>query len=251
MEDKIEVFLSYSHADSALKDMFVKQLNVLVREDNITLWTDDKIYGGRDWDKEINEKLVNADLIILLISENFIASNYCYNIELKEALRLERARKAVVIPVGLRSIAFERLEFSYLQMLPKHPTRPPFVESWPNLAEAFTEVIRGIQLSLKTVVIEMKKWAPLERKEEIRTLVSNNKLDEAFNRLTDFVNDFSQNELTKDEATVLAGDYIDLVNDKGKVDYVQFRRALRDSVSQIFVIIDRVLKEIDELLKAA
>jgi hypothetical protein len=255
MLDKVKVFLSYSHFDRELKDSFVKQLATLVRSDNITLWTDDHLYGGMRWDTEINQRLLEADLILLLISPNFIASDYCYNIELKQAIQMQKERKAVVVPVGLTSIDFTGLLFSDLQMIPRSGQHPPFAQSWPDINEAFTAVVKEIRLTLNSVLVEMKKWNPVARKNEIRRDIEVSRHEEACNKLIDFVNDFSENESLRDEVSVIIGDYTSLLEDKGKVDYVQFRRAVKESMQEIFKVIDKVMKELkekaDKELKAA
>lgn len=244
MSDTIKVFLSYSHLDTNLKDIFVRHLNSITLVQDVTVWTDDKLHGGQRWNQEINKKLLGSQLVLLLISPDFIASEYCYNVELRNAIALERKRKAVIIPIGLKSVYYQDLAFAHLQMIPRHKEYPPFVESWPNIDEAFTEVIKQIRQSLATAIAELKKNDPYARKNEIRRDIANNRPEEARNKLIDFVNDFSENESLKDDASVLKGEYTSIIEDKKTVDYVQYRKAIKESNKEIFEVIDKVLEEL-------
>ncbi len=242
MIDGIKVFLSYSHKDKDLKDIFVTHLFSLIRtEENLTLWTDENIQGGHSWDQEINKQLLASDLILLLISPDFIQSDYCYNNELKQALQLHQQRKAVVVPVGLRSTDITGQPFSGLQMLPVDPL---FVDSWGNRDEAFTNVIQGLRKTLTCIVAELKNWNPIVRKDEIRKLIENKKFEDACDKLFGFVCDFFNDETLKDKISMIKGEYCDIMDDKAKVDYLQVRQAIRKLLEEIFAIIEIVMQEL-------
>src|SRR5436305_2171034 len=91
--------------------------------------------------REIDTHLSTADIILLLISPDFMASEYCYSIEMKRAMERHEAKEACVIPVILRPVPWKRIPFSMLQALPKN-ARP--VTKWPNRDEAFSDVAEGI-----------------------------------------------------------------------------------------------------------
>ena len=84
--ERLKVFVSYSHADKDLKDRLVKHLRPLEHENLIVVWVDHQISAGDDWDKEIAKKLGTADIVLTLVSIDFINSKYCYDIELEKAL---------------------------------------------------------------------------------------------------------------------------------------------------------------------
>jgi len=100
----IELFYSYSHKDEALKDQLVSHLSNLRRQGIIREWHDRKIGLGTEWAKEIDEHLNSADVILLLVSADFIASEYCHEIEMKRAMERHESGEARVIPVILRSV---------------------------------------------------------------------------------------------------------------------------------------------------
>src|SRR5258708_7682501 len=83
---KSEVFISYSHADEKLKESFLKHLKPLERMNLISSWHDRKLLAGDDWGAEISQNLEKADVVLLLVSIDFINSKYCYDIELDRAL---------------------------------------------------------------------------------------------------------------------------------------------------------------------
>ena len=142
--ERLKVFISYSHLDEALKDRLVKHLRPLERENLIQVWVDHQILAGDDWDKKIAKRLVEADIVITLVSIDFINSKYCYNIELEKALEREAAGKAKVIPVILRSCLWTRSPLGRLKAL---PTDGKAVTMWPDIDDALTLVATGIRES--------------------------------------------------------------------------------------------------------
>lgn len=94
----VTVFFSYSHKDEALRDELASHLEILKWNDDITEWHDRKILPGDEWDREIKDSLASAQIILLLISADFIASRYCRDIEITRAMERHEAREACVIP---------------------------------------------------------------------------------------------------------------------------------------------------------
>jgi hypothetical protein len=153
VEKPIEVFFSYSHRDEELRDELEKHLSILKREGMISSWHDRQIPAGSEWAGEIDEHLNTAQIILLLISADFLASDYCYSIEMKRALERHNAGEARVIPIILRPVDWQGSLFGKLQALPKN-AEP--VTSWANRDEAFTDVARGI----RRAVGSLKKQTP-------------------------------------------------------------------------------------------
>ncbi|WP_418604140.1 TIR domain-containing protein [Hwangdonia sp.] len=139
----MKVFISYSHQDEKLKDELLKQLAGFKRRNIIDLWHDRKIIPGQKWGKEIDKYLTEADIILLLISPDFIASEYCNDIELKTALSRhdDENDPALVIPVILRPCLWEQEQFGSIECL---PTKGKPVMSWGTTDEAFTDVAIGL-----------------------------------------------------------------------------------------------------------
>ena len=98
----VEVFYSYAHKDEPLRNELEKHLSVLQRNGLVSSWHDRQIEPGMDWAQAIDTHLETASIILLLISSDFLASEYCYGIEMKRALEREKAKEARVIPIVLR-----------------------------------------------------------------------------------------------------------------------------------------------------
>src|SRR2546421_8020578 len=118
MNQPVEIFFSYAHEDEALVKEVQKQLCIFKRLLAISPWHDRKILPGSDWKSQIDEHLRSARVIMLFVSTDFIASDYCYGVEMIEALRREAAGEARVIPIILRPCPWERAPFARLQVLP-------------------------------------------------------------------------------------------------------------------------------------
>src|SRR5262245_11157906 len=145
--DKIlEVFFSYSHLDEALCDELNAHLSTLRRQSVIRNWTDRKITDGDDWRDEIEKHLDSADLILLLVSSDFLDSDFCYLIETSRALLRHESGDARVIPVIVRPVEWQGLPISKLQPLPKD-SKP--VTSWQNRDEAWLNVAKGIRKAIE------------------------------------------------------------------------------------------------------
>jgi formylglycine-generating enzyme required for sulfatase activity len=143
----IEIFFSYARKDELLRDELAKHLKPLRQEGIIKDWHDREIPPGAEWQNEIDRHLESAQIILLLISADFLASDYCYSFELKRALERHNSREACVIPVILRSCDWKNTDFGKLQVLPTDG-KPIQSRSWFDLDEAFTDVVEGLRLSI-------------------------------------------------------------------------------------------------------
>jgi internalin A len=150
MEDTMKLFYSYSHKDEALRDELETHLKLLQRQGLIESWHDRKIEAGDDWKTRIDENLERADILLLLVSADFIASDYCYEKEMKRALERHDAGEARVILVIVRDVNWKRAPFARLQALPKDGKA---VTKWPSKDTAWRNVSEGIE----RVVEELRK----------------------------------------------------------------------------------------------
>jgi hypothetical protein len=144
----IEIFYSYSRKDEELRDKLETHLSLLKRNGVIQGWHDRCISPSVEWDKLIDEHLESANIILLLISSDFLASDYCYDKEMKRAMERHAQRTARVIPVILRNCDWRDAPFGRLQALPKDG-KP--IKTWGDIDEAFTDVVAG----LKRTIAEM------------------------------------------------------------------------------------------------
>lgn len=142
----IKVFISYAHEDSRLKEELLTSLAALKREGIIETWEDREIIPGNQWKNEIDEELEVANIILLLVSPDFIASDYCQGIEVKRALERNSIGEAIVIPVILRPTDWTNTPFANLEAVPEN-ARP--VTKWKSHDEAFLNINTGIRRAIQ------------------------------------------------------------------------------------------------------
>jgi len=145
----IDVFFSYSHRDAELRDELAKHLHLLQRQGVIRAWHDRQIGAGTEWRSAIDAHLQTARIILLLVSADFLASDYCFDVEMQRALARHEAGEARVIPVILRAVDWQGAPFAKLQAL---PTDGKPVMSWANRDEAFLNVAQGIRGAVEEIV---------------------------------------------------------------------------------------------------
>ena len=97
--NEIKLFYSYSHKDELYREKLETHLSILRRNGYINEWHDRRISAGNEWEEEINFNLEDSDIILLLISSNFLASDYCYDTETIRALEKHESKEAIVIPI--------------------------------------------------------------------------------------------------------------------------------------------------------
>ena len=137
-----KLFYSYSHKDEKMRDKLAVHLAILDREGVIQEWHDRDIGAGDEWKLAIDKNLDAADIVLLLISPDFVASDYCWSKEMTQAIRRHDAGQSLVIPVVLRPVDWSGAPFGRLQALPKD-AKP--VSVWPNRDLAWVDVVRGIR----------------------------------------------------------------------------------------------------------
>ncbi len=146
----LRVFISYSHRDEALRESLETHLGALRREGFIETWTDRRIAPGADWAGEIDRNLESAGIVLLLVSADFIASDYCIDKEMERALQRHAAGEARVIPIIVRPVdGWRQMPFGKLQALPKDGKA---ITIWPNQDEAFAEVARGVRRAVEELM---------------------------------------------------------------------------------------------------
>jgi len=140
--EAVEIFYSYSREDEKLRDRLETHLSTLKRQGEIAGWHDRKIASGSEWQGQIDKHLNSARVILLLISADFLASDYCYDVEMKRALERHESGEARVIPVILRPCDWKGSPFGKLAALPKDG-KP--VTKWDSRDDAFQDVAIGIR----------------------------------------------------------------------------------------------------------
>jgi replicative DNA helicase len=145
-ENPVKIFCSYSHKDENLREELETHASSLMREKLVEIWHDRKIPPGQIWEDAIDIHLEESEIVILLISPNFIASNYCYGKELTRALEKDANGQAKVIPVIIRPTDWLGAPFSKFQALPKDGKA---ITTWDNKDEAWLSVVQGLKNSVK------------------------------------------------------------------------------------------------------
>jgi len=162
----LEIFYSYAHEDERLRKALDKQLSLLKRDGLITDWYDHKIMAGKEWESEILTHLDSAQIILLLISPDFIASDYCYSIEMQRTMERHERGEARVIPIILRPADWKSAVFGKLKALPSDGKA---VTRWSNRDEAFLNVAKGIRRTVRELAPP-----PTHPTEVISSLTSSN-----------------------------------------------------------------------------
>jgi len=136
------IFISYAHEDEDLKQELDKHLKVLKRSSKVDVWSDRQLVAGEEWDDSIMSELQRANIILLLISVDFNASDFIWDKELAVAMERHRDGTARVVPIIMRKCSWDGLPYAALQALPRR-ARP--VTDYPDRDIAYTEIAEGIE----------------------------------------------------------------------------------------------------------
>ena len=136
------LFFSYSHKDQDLRDQLETQLSMLKRQGVLEVWHDRRIEAGSDFARDIDDHVETDDIILLLVSPDFLASDYCYEREMRRAMERHEAGEAVVIPVILRACDWHGAPFGKLQAVPRDALP---VTQWTDRDQAFLDVAKAIR----------------------------------------------------------------------------------------------------------
>lgn len=142
------VFISYSHVDEALRDELEVHLSMLKRQGLVDVWHDRRLLAGEHLDWTISKELDEADVILLLVSPNFLASDYCYKIEKGRALERHRGGTARLISVILRPCDWTHTDLAKFLVTPKDG-KP--ITQWPDRDEAFLDVTQQIRRAIEAL----------------------------------------------------------------------------------------------------
>jgi hypothetical protein len=169
MEAPTEIFYIYARNDEKLRAQLETHLSLLQLQGLITGWHDRAIEAGVEWAQEIDTHLNTASIILLLVSPDFLASQYCYSVEMKRAMERHEAGDAHVIPVILRPVIWEGSLFGKLQVLPKN-AKP--VTLWQHRDAAFYDVAKGIRKAVEE--LRKRALATLPTLSDIKSMGSRN-----------------------------------------------------------------------------
>src|SRR5947209_13807632 len=152
-KQEIKLFYCYAREDKLLRDELEKHLSWLKRQYKLNNWHDREILPGEEWEQAIDKHLNTAHIILLLVSPDFMASDYCYSKEMQRALERHKAGTCRVIPILLRPTYWKDAPFSTLQLL---PTDAKPITRWTDRDEAFQDVVSEISRTIEDLLISLK-----------------------------------------------------------------------------------------------
>ena len=174
-EQKIlHIFYCYAREDRIFRDALDKHLSGLKRQKRLSTWSDREIRAGEDWKTAIDMHLQEAHIILCLVSPDFLASDYCYEQEMQQALARHKKGIARVIPILVRPTHWEDTPLSELQMLPSDKLA---VTLWPNPDAAWLDVVKGILPIIQLLSLSFKTKEDLLN--EGKTLSNQKRFEEA------------------------------------------------------------------------
>lgn len=135
-------FVSYSQRDERYRQKLDISLAQLRRNNLISVWHDRIILPGQQWNQEVDRQLEDADIVLVLTSPDFLASDYAYGREMLRALKRHEAGEAIMVPIILRPCDWQHSPLAALQALPNNGRA---VSSWPNRDQAWLDVVQGLR----------------------------------------------------------------------------------------------------------
>ncbi len=138
----LKIFVSYAHEDENFRNELLKHLRLIEKQGYVESWHDREITAGAEWREEIDQHLQESDIVLLLVSADFVNSEYCYDIEMQTAIEAHNSGKNLVIPILVRPVSnWEEAPFGKLQILPTN-TKP--VSNWDIQDAAWADIVSGI-----------------------------------------------------------------------------------------------------------
>lgn len=150
----IKVFFSYSHKDEELRDELEAHLSPLKKTNIIETWHDRIIDAGEEFNHEIDSNLADSNIVLLLISSNFLNSEYCYDVEMKEAFSMHQSDIASVIPIILHPCDWK---ITPLGKLNACPTDGKAISTYSNRHEAYVDVAKSIRRVSESIMNKPSK----------------------------------------------------------------------------------------------
>jgi len=231
MPDQVKIFISYSHKDDALKNLLVDHLKTRQRLMNFSFWADNQLQAGSDWYATIFGQLSSANIVVLLISTNFINSQFCYEKEMSAAMAMHDSGRAIVIPVLLYPCNCSGHAFYKLQTIPDNPKT---IDEWDNKDRACINVTENIEARVEQLQSQLSNIDIDWRKNEVEELLTEGNLSQACKRLMDFCTDFS-NDRNRVKAKSLRAAYNSIVKDT------------RDNLEERMSLAEKIYDLLDEI----
>jgi TIR domain len=145
----VNVFLCYAPQDEELRGELETHLALLKRQGYVRSWSARRIGAGEEWRGAIDRHLEEAEVILLLVSADFLASDYLYDVELRRALERHRTERTKVISILLRPYDYAFKDSPLAEIEVVLPRNGVAVTSWPSHDAAFAEIAQELRLLLQ------------------------------------------------------------------------------------------------------
>lgn len=139
-----KIFISYSQKDKAHLDELEKHLSVWKRNGLVSVWNDQQLIPGAQWDGKIKEELENADIILFLVSADFLATEYIFDVEIKRAIERDNDPNddVAVVPIIVRNCLWEDTPLAAYNTAPK---KALVISSQQNIDDAWTATVKELK----------------------------------------------------------------------------------------------------------
>lgn len=138
------IFISYSHKDEKEKDQLLSHLGVLSRAGLVEVWSDDRIRAGADWQAEINQAMAQARVAILLISANFLTSDFILTEEVPALLQRREGEGLVIFPVIAKACAWKAVDWLARMQVRPNNGRPVWREAGRYVDEELATIAEEV-----------------------------------------------------------------------------------------------------------
>jgi hypothetical protein len=142
MELPKKIFISYAHKDKAYLDELEKHLQPWERKKKIMVWTDRDVTAGQEWGKEVKQRLGEAEIVLFLVSPDFLASDYINDSEIKAAVEKQKQNQNLLIPVIIRPVDLELLDFNSTKVVPEGERA---ISEWESQDNAWKAVMQSLK----------------------------------------------------------------------------------------------------------
>ncbi|MFT3824754.1 MAG: toll/interleukin-1 receptor domain-containing protein [Chitinophagaceae bacterium] len=241
----LKLFISYSHRDTEQKNRLKSYLDVLARDQGFSIWTDLAIKAGEEWDPAIMKNLESSQVIVLLLSVDFLNSRFCMAREMQSALDLHDSKRSLVIPVIMNPIPDLDYPFNKIQALPKPApsganTGVRAMAAWDNFDVVCVHVCEAIGQAIANAkegfLKDLNRCNIDYRSNEIEQAIMDGEILKACYLLMDFCTDFSpRNNQFKIRAKTITGLFQSLKKDQ------------KDNVNEREAVIIKLLSLLDEV----
>lgn len=146
----LKCLIAYAPGDEAYVTELNNHLKLLIKSNSITSWSAQEVKAGEEWEKEIIARIENSDIIFFIVTSVFISSDFCLDIQMKNALDKHKSGETIVVPILANFCDWKSAPFSHIQHLPKN-SEPIDSRHWKSKDEAFANIVEEVKRTVKSV----------------------------------------------------------------------------------------------------